>query len=157
MLNHAAEDSFNRGMDAWRSGNRLEALARFEAAIELERRIGAKSIQARYLSWYGLSLALQRRRIHEGVYFCREATAKEHYNPDLHWNLARACVAAGRRREAHEAIEAGLRLHPEHDGILRLRAELGERRRPVLPFLARHNALNIVLGKVAYSGRRRSS
>jgi len=155
MLNHAAEDSFNRGMDAWRSGRRLEALAMFEAAIELERRLGAKNIQPRYLSWYGLCLTLERRSSRDGVYFCREATAKEHYNPDLYYNLARACIAAGRRREASEAIDAGLRLHPEHDGIRRLRSELGTRRRPVLPFLARDNALNVMLGRMAHGSRRK--
>ena len=156
MLNHAAEDSFSRGMDAWRTGNRLEALAMFEAAIELERRLGVKSIQARYLSWYGLCLTLERRRSHDGIYFCREATAKERYNPDLHYNLARACMAAGRRREANDAIDAGLQLHPEHVGILKLRTDLGTRRRPVLPFLSRDNGLNVLLGKLTHGGGRRS-
>lgn len=148
MLTHAAEDSFNRGMDAWRSGQRLEALARFEAAIELERRVGAEQIQARYLSWYGLCLTLERKRGHEGIYFCREATAREQYNPDLYLNLARACLVAGRRREAHEAVEAGLRLHPDHDGIVKLRREMGQRRRPAVPFLSRDHALNVMLGRL---------
>lgn len=151
MLTHAAEDSFNRGMDAWRAGQRLEALALFEAAIELERRVGARQIQPRYLSWYGLCLTLERKRGHEGIYFCREATAREQYNPDLYLNLARACLAAGRRREAHEAIEAGLQLHPDHDGILKLRRDMGARRRPALPFLPRGHALNVLLGRMRTS------
>ncbi len=152
MLIQSAEESFRRGVNALGNGAHLEALAMFEAAIELERRLGAGGIQARYLSAYGLCLARHARRAREGVYFCREAVQKEPYNPDLHANLGWACLAAGRRREAHEALERGRRLQPEHEDILRAMAEMGRRRPPVLPFLARSHPLNVLLGKLFRSG-----
>ena len=149
MLVHSAEESFRQGMIALQQNRHIEALALFEAAIELERRLGTQEIQPRYLSYYGLCLSLHGKRHRDGVYFCREATAKEQYNADLFLNLGRACLAAGRRREAHDALERGLRLQPGHDGIQKVKSKMGSRRRPVIPFLSRDNPVNIVLGKLA--------
>lgn len=148
MLVANAENSFRQGIQAMRTRRTVEALALFEAAIEIERRAGVRSIQPRYLSHYGLLLAVEARRCHEGIYFCREATAREHYNPDLFLNLSRACLAAGRRREAVEALDSGLRLQPEHAGLRALGTRMGRRKSPVIPFLSRNNPLNVFLGRL---------
>lgn len=148
MLVHSAEESFRQGLRALRDARTLEALALFEAAIELERRLGTSDIQARYLSYYGLCLALQGHRHRDGVYFCREATTREQYNADLFFNLGRACISARRRREAFDAFERGLRLQPEHEGIRKAMGLMGARRRPALPFLSRSNPVNVMLGRL---------
>lgn len=148
MLVHSAEESFRQGLRALRDSRTLEALALFEAAIELERRLGTADIQARYLSYYGLCLALQGHRHRDGVYFCREATTREQYNADLYFNLGRACIAARRRREAFDAFERGLRVQPEHEGIRKAMGLMGSRRKPAIPFLSRSNPMNVVLGRL---------
>ena len=154
MLCRAAEESFARGKQALEQGRRREALALFEAAIELERRQGTstRKIQPRYLSFYGYCLAVEGRR-HEGVYFCREATLQERFDPDLYCNLGRALLAAKRLRQAHPAFTAGLALQPDHPGIRTELLAMGRRQRPMLPFLGRANPVNVLLGRVFRSER----
>lgn len=149
MLSNSAEQRFRRGLDALEGGRGLEALALFEAAIELERRHGHGSPQARYLSYYGLCLAVESRRPREGVRFCKQAIARESYNPDLYLNLGKAYLAAERRKEAWEVLSQGLTMAPSHSGILRQMERMGTRRRPALPFLGRSNPLNVAIGRAA--------
>ena len=151
MLVRVAEESFDKGMSAMDKGRREEALAFFEAAIALENKFGAGSPQPRYLSQYGLCLGLLGRRKYEGVRFCREAVAKEGYNPDLLWNLGRVLLVASRRGEAHVALTKGLRLQRNHRGIILDLKEMGVRRKPFLGILGRNNALNILLGRLRSS------
>jgi len=153
MLIPTAEEAFRRGKAALSLNRRTEALALFEAAIELERRHGAGAIQARYLSYYGVCLALSTARIREGIGFCRKAVLQEGYNADLHWNLARGYLAAERRREAYDSLITGLRLDSQHRGLRSELRRMGRRRRPVLPFLSREHPLNVFLGKTTRSRR----
>ena len=148
MLVPGAEERFRRGLEAFDNGRRREAMALFETALELERRSGARRPQARYLSFYGLCLALEEQRVREGIEMCRQAVPLESYNADLCLNLARALLAAQRRREAYDQLIRGAGLAPGHQGILRELRRMGFRRRPPLPFLPRQNPLNVLLGKI---------
>lgn len=148
MLVPSAEESYRRGLLAWSEDRKREAMAFFEAAIELERKLGEAPPQARYLSYYGLCLGMVRRQWHEAVRFCREAVSREQFDPDLRWNLARVLLGAGRRAKAHEALRKGLRLQSDHPGIRRELRRMGFRRRPALGFLARSNPINVYLGRV---------
>jgi len=100
------------------------------------------------LSSYGLCLALHKGRIKEAAEFCWLGVEKDHFNPDAYYNMARVWMAGRSRRKAVEALEKGLALDSRHPGLLRLRAEFGSRRTPVIPFLHRDNPLNVSLGKV---------
>jgi len=148
MLVHAAEESYQKGIGALRSGRVTEALALFEAAISLEKRFGSSKPQARYLSHYGLCLALGRRELHEALRFCREAMAIEEFNPDIRCNLGQVLIRTGRTREAYKVLVGGLGLQPDHAGLRRTLRALGIRRRPVIPFLSRGNLLNVALGRL---------
>jgi tetratricopeptide (TPR) repeat protein len=148
MLFGAAEESFQKGLHALAAGQRRQAMALFEAAIELERRLGGRRPQARYLSYYGLCLGLELHEVPEGLRFCREAVTLEPYNPDARYNLGRLLFIAGRRKEAHEALCKGLKLQPQHRGIRIALRDMGLRRRPVLPFLGRRHPLNVLLGRL---------
>ncbi len=154
MLVHAAELRFRKGLDALSSGRGIEALALFETALELEKRHGSGLPQARYLSYYGLCLAFEGKRVRDGVEYCRQAVQLETYNPDLFLNLGKACLAGSRRREAHDAFARGLRLAPTHVELKRELERMGRRRRPTLPFLARNNPINVALGKLSKPKRR---
>ena len=149
MLNPAAEQSFRSGMEALGSRKTREAFAFFSGAIEIERQqSGPRPIQARYVSYYGLTLASTRGDLHEAVRCCRTAVKMESYRPDLCWNLGKVLIAADRRREAHRVLARAARLQPSHPGIQRDLSRLGRRRRPAVPFLSRSNKLNVLLGKL---------
>ena len=150
MLVRPAEESFQRGQESLELGHHREALAYFNGAIEIEKQLGqVKQPQARYLSYYGLCLSLTGTGSHEAVRFCRVAAEMEGYRSDVCWNLGRVLLAAGRRREAHEALRWGLRLQPDHRGIRHDLIRMGARRQPMLPFLRRTNPLNRFLGRLA--------
>jgi tetratricopeptide (TPR) repeat protein len=148
MLIQTAEDSYRQGMHALSGGRRMVALALFEAAIEIERRMTRARPQPRYLSYYGLCLALERNEIHEALRYCREAVTLECYNPDIRCNLGRVLLRAGRRREAYRCFLRGLNLERSHTSTIRALREMGRRRRPILPFLPRTNAINVFLGRL---------
>ncbi len=151
MLIRPAEESFLAGIEAFGAGRRLEALARFEAALALERQLGASRAQPRYLSYYGLCLALEAQRTGEGLGLCRDAVQLEFYNADLYCNLARVLVAAKRKKEAHQVLRDGLKWEHGHPGIQRELRSLGTRRKPVLRFLSRQNPINVLLGQMIHS------
>jgi tetratricopeptide (TPR) repeat protein len=152
MLVRPAEESFFKGIGALQQGRGIEALALFEAAVVIEQRQRVDRPQARYLSYYGLCLGLEAKRLPDGIRFCRDAIDLEFYNADLCWNLGRLLMAAGERGEAFLIFQKGLRLHPGHTGILRELHRMGKRRRPSLRFLARSNLVNVLLGRLTYSG-----
>jgi tetratricopeptide (TPR) repeat protein len=147
----SAEESYRKGLAALEQGRRREALALFDAAIEIERRHGGKEPPPRYLSYFGLCLALELRRFGEAVRCCREAAEGEFFNPEIHLNLGRVFLAANRRREAIAALHQGLRWDKRHAAILRELRSLGRRRRPVLPFLDRRHPINVMLGRLTYA------
>jgi len=148
MLVQAAESRFQRGLTALGDGRSLEALALFEAALELERQLGARTPQARYLSYYGLCLAHDGSQPREGAELCRQAIALEFFNADLFWNYGRVLLLSARRKEAFAAFVKGLSVQKNHQEILRELGRMGWRKRPVLPFLPRANPINVALGRV---------
>ncbi len=156
MLVRSAEKSFDRGLEALQAGRLREAMALFEAALEIERRRGVAVPQPRYLSFYGLCLGLEAGRMREAIRVCREATTLEFYNPDLYHNLGCLLLAAGRRKEAYEAFSRGYSLQPGHPGLRRELERMGRRRRPPLGFLARSHPLNVLLGKLSRATSRRA-
>ncbi len=153
MVFRAAEDAFRRGLAALEREHVREALAHFEAAIRIETRARGTSPQPRYLSFYGLALALERSNPHLGLPYCREAFRQEFFNPDLCCNLGRLLLWVGRRREAYEILRQGLILQPNHPGLQDALARMGRRRRPVLRFLQRSHPLNVILGRWRHARR----
>ena len=151
MVIRSAEQSFERGLAALSAGRGREALAMFEAAIEIEKRSGGHRPQARYLSYYGMCLAIEKKQLNEGIRFCRQALSDEFYNPDLCWNLGRLLLRGGRRKEAHEVLVKGYSLQPGHPGIQAELSKMGKRRRPVLRFLPRGHVVNVLLGRITRS------
>ncbi len=99
------------------------------------------------LSWFGLAIALVRRTYKPAIDLCRRAIELEFYDGDHYANLARVYVAAGNRKKAIETIEDGLRKIPDHDYMLKVRASLGIRATPSVPFLDRTNPINVSLGQ----------
>lgn len=143
-------DLVEMGIDAAKGGGFERGLIFLaEAYRHLSRDMNAK-LPASLLSYYGLCLALHKGKTKEGANFCQLALEKEFFNADHYLNLARVWESARSRRKMVEALEKGLARDPQHTGLLRMKAVLGMRRRPVLPFLHRDNPLNIRLGKIRH-------
>lgn len=148
MLVQAAETRFQRGLQALDEGRSLEALALFEAALEVEAKLGVRTQQARYMSYYGLCLARDANQPREGAELCRKAISVEFFNADLFFNYGRVLLLLNRRKDAFEAFVKGLAVQKNHAGMLREIRQLGWRRRPVVSFLKRGNPINVALGKL---------
>jgi tetratricopeptide (TPR) repeat protein len=107
------------------------------------------------LSYHGYLQAALDRRYRSGIESCRKAL--EAFRPDnaicaelaypvLHLNLGRAYFASGRRREAIEALDAGLQYDRRHRELLLEQQRIGMRRRSPMPFLSRSNPINKYIG-----------
>jgi tetratricopeptide (TPR) repeat protein len=99
------------------------------------------------LSYFGLCLALVKKKYKEAIDLCRRAIDLEFYNGDHYANLTRVYTAAGNRKKALETAEAGLKILPEHEELRAARADLGVRSKPAVPFLDRSNPINVTLGQ----------
>src|SRR2546426_3886883 len=102
-----SENSFRRGLRAVDRGAHLEALAYFEAAVQLARRLGAEAVPMKYLSYYGWCLAVCSDRLDEARGFCEAAVRSEFYNPDAYWNLGRVYLKTGDRSLAFDTVVRG--------------------------------------------------
>ncbi len=101
-----------------------------------------------YKSCSGLAMVFCGQR--GAVTLCRNAAAEEAYDTEVLENLARVELRCGHRRYALAAIRRGLAMDRHARGLLRLRQEIGVRRRPVLPFLGRNHPFNRWLGRLRY-------
>lgn len=139
-------------IDAARQEDYLRALTLF---LDLYGSDEAPTLQnakaATGLSYFGLCLALVQRKFKPAIDLCRRAVDLEFYNGDHYANLARVYIAAGHRKKAIETLDAGLKLVPEHDGLLEVRASMGIRARPAVPFLDRSHPINVTLGQARHA------
>lgn len=147
-----ARSKLERAVDLTKDEEYLSALTLFldifgtEDAPPLQV---AKAVSA--LSYFGLCLALVSRKYKTAIDLCKRAIDLEFYHGEHYANLTRVYVAAGNRRKAIETAEAGLKVAPEDDELLRARNDLGIRSRPAVPFLDRSNPINVSLGQARHA------
>jgi tetratricopeptide (TPR) repeat protein len=135
--------------ERWREGYGM--LNRVAQAVD-----EGQKLPSVFYSYLGLCMALCDGRKDEGLKLCRYAVRQEPRQPENQLNLAVAYRILLRRRECLKALQRGLRLSPNHPRLRALEAELGIRRKPVLPFFKRTNLLNKYLGilRARYQERR---
>jgi tetratricopeptide (TPR) repeat protein len=137
-----------------RDGDYLHALTKFLEIYGTENAPPIKSGKdAVGLSYFGLCLALVQKKYREGLDLCKRALDLEFYNGDHYVNLTRLYMARGDRKKAVETADAGLKVAPEHEELLRIRRELGVRSRPAVPFLDRSNPVNVTLGQARHAAK----
>jgi len=124
----------------WREGR--DALARLSHLTTQNLRLPAE-----YYAYLGYCVARFDHRIAEGVRLCEHGIALDPENAEAHLSLARVHKLANRRRQGIQALRNGLRFEPNNDELHDLHLEYGVRRRPVVPFLSRHNPVNVLLGR----------
>ena len=107
----------------------------------------SSTIAATGLSYYGLCVAMIEKKYKAAIDLCRRAIELQFYNGDHYANLSRVYLAAGHRKKALETVEAGLKLDPDHEGLLAARHLVGVRAKPAVPFLDRANPINVTLGQ----------
>ncbi len=148
MIYQTAEERYRDSRQLLAAGKIREATTGFREAIELENceLPETETASARYHSYYGLCLCLTRMDIRQAMHQCRLAVRLDRYRPDCWWNLGRVALARNRRGEAHRAFTEGLKIQPDHRGLLEDNKRLGVRSRPVLPMVSRQNPLNVLLG-----------
>ena len=120
-------------------------------ATVIERKGPYDKIPGVVYSFLGYGVAKYNNKLTEGIRLCEHAVKIQFYEADNHWNLARVNVLAKHRRNAVQAINAGLKLDSDHEGLLELKHAVGLRRDPVLGFLERDNPLNVFLGRIRHS------
>jgi tetratricopeptide (TPR) repeat protein len=130
--------------DKWAEG--LPALARIA-----EETHGQAKLPSLVYSYLGYGIALRQQRYEDGIKLCQHAVRIAFYEPDGYLNLARTLFLAGKRRAAVRALEQGLGLVPDHEGLLAFRTEIGHRRTPVFKFLSRKNPINSLLGRIRHT------
>jgi tetratricopeptide (TPR) repeat protein len=155
MPEHQANTAFTRGLTAVDRGRYLEALALFETSMELTQR-GGNPPPVKYLSYYGLCVAMASTRLHEAHDLCATAVHADPSDPDHHLNLGRVHLRMGDREQAFESFVRGLRVDRRHRGLIDAIGALGFRRRPIVAFLGRRHPLNRMLGQLR-AGRQKSS
>lgn len=149
MADHPSFDTLARSRAAHRNGQAREALALAAASFRMLREIpGAPRDAAIIPSWYGLLLGTVGSRASEGLALCRNAASELFWEPRVLENLARLELACGHRKDAVATLERGLAIAPDDEGLHELRAEMGRRKRPPLPFLERSHPVNRTLGKI---------
>jgi tetratricopeptide (TPR) repeat protein len=109
------------------------------------------------LSYYGCLQALVGRKYRTGVEKCKQAISmiqkESSFGEDLlypvfYLNLGRAYVAAGKKKDALEAFERGLKYDNNNRDILMEVRGLGSRKKAVVPFLDRSNPINKYVGLI---------
>ena len=143
----AAERSFREGLVALVEARHIDAASFFDTAMKEERARGGKP-KMRYLSYYGLSVALGQGPTREALQACEMAARRDFFNPDLLLNLGKVYLLASRRSRALETFARGLKLDPTHKGLLATMHRTDRRREAPVRWLQRTHPLNYWLGKM---------
>ena len=146
-----AERRFREGLVALVEARHVDAAVYFEEAMRAERSRGVTRQQMRYLSYYGLSTALNAGPTTEAVRACEVAARRDSFNPDLLLNLGKVYMLAGQRSKALSVFERGLKIDPNHKGLCSAVHRTNRRRPNVLPWLSRGHPVNYWLGRMRHS------
>jgi tetratricopeptide (TPR) repeat protein len=141
------EEAFKRGQACLERRTYQEAASYFQFAIDMERTV-QKNTNVKYLSFLGLALNCAQGRSEEGLRMCEQAAKREFFDADIFCNLGIVYLRNRQRGPAFAAFQRGLALRPKHRRILDELSRYERRSSPVLPFLARDHALNIVFGRL---------
>lgn len=151
----SAADIAWRGIEKCREGDWKDGMSWLGMAANAD--VGKNELPSLFYAYLGYGVARYQGKPRDGLRLCRHALELEFYQPENYLFLARTHSLLGDRRAAIDVLDRGLQVDPTHHDLLRLRTELGQRKRPVLPFLTRHNPLNRLLGQLRHKLTTKSS
>jgi len=135
---------FKQGLTLLRDNYAIKALPHMKRAVELEKN------NPYYMSYLGVVLARSERKWGEAEKLCDGAVRMKRNQAQLYLNLAEVYATAGRRDEAVEALQAGLKFARRDIRLNIAMNKLTRRRSPVISFLTRRHPLNRGLGKLRH-------
>jgi len=144
MMDTEAFREFKQGLTLLRDNYAIKALPHMKRAVELEKN------NPYYMSYLGVVLARSERKWGEAENLCDGAVRLKRNQAQLYLNLAEVYATAGRRDEAVEALQAGLKFARRDIRLNIAMNKLTRRRQPVLSFLKRHHTINRSLGKIRH-------
>ena len=147
MNDFDSTEAMRRGIQAVRQEEYLLGLSLLSEAYSSRRDVPPPD----GLSYYAVCVALVQKKFKPSVDLCKKAIELQFYHPEHYANLARVYMAAENRKKALATVEQGLKVMPEDESLLKLRTELGLRRKPPIPFLPRGNPLNVMLGRARHA------
>lgn len=103
-----------------------------------------------FYSYLGVAMARCEGRKRESIELCRYGVKLAPRDPENRLNLAMALLINRNRSQAVKQLKVGLKYSPQNRRLLAFAREIGMRRRPPIPFLARGNPLNVWIGRLTY-------
>lgn len=135
---------FKQGLNLLRDNYPVKALPHMRRAVELERS------NPYYMSYLGVVLARSEKRWAEAEQLCDSAVRLKRNQAQLYLNLAEVFATAGRREDAVEALQSGLK-YARRDVRLNIALNrLTQRRPPIFAFLTRQHLLNRQIGLIRH-------
>jgi Flp pilus assembly protein TadD len=144
MLDTEAFREFKQGLTLLRDNYAIRALPHMQKAMDLDKN------NPYYMSYLGVVLARSERKWGEAERLCDAAVRMKRNQAQLYLNLAEVYATAGRRDEAVEALQAGLKFARRDVRLSIALNRLMHRREPVFSFLSRRHPVNRQLGRLRH-------
>src|SRR6201993_5170747 len=133
MLDTEAFREFKTGLTFLRDNYAGKALPHMRRAVDLDKN------NPYYMSYLGVVLARSEQKWGEAERLCDTAVRMKRNQAQLYLNLAEVYATAGRREEAVEVLEAGLKYARRDIRLTIAKNRLGARKTPVLLFFSREH------------------
>jgi Flp pilus assembly protein TadD len=125
-----------------------------KAVVLLKKEAHRPFADLRLRSLFGLVMARSDPSFYgfyRGLKWCSDALEQQPEDPYLLVNLGKVYLYHGLRVKALEYMNRAMEIAPDDPVIRESRGLLGFRQRPKLPFIARKNPVNIILGMISVS------
>jgi Flp pilus assembly protein TadD len=144
MTDTEAFREFKTGLTLLRDNFADRALPHMRRAVDLDKN------NPYYMSYLGVVLAKSEKKWGEAERLCDSAVKMKRNQAQLYLNLADVYKTAGRRQEAVEALQAGLKFARRDIRLTIAMNRLSPRRLPVVGFLHRSHPINRQLGMIRH-------
>src|SRR5258705_11276561 len=141
MLDTEAFREFKQGLAFLRDEYAVKALPHMRRAVELDKN------NPYYMSYLGVVLARSEEKWGEAERLCDAAVRMKRNQAQLYLNLAEVYTAAGRREEALEALDAGLKYARRDIRLTIAKNRLVPRKTPGIWVFSRRDSFNPRMGE----------
>lgn len=148
------DQAFRRGIEALQNEVYENALKEFRKAVACEDLRNLNDVDPLHLSYYGLLLAIVKRKYDVAEKLCRHAVVIAFDKPEVYLNLGKVYELARKPDMAIETYREGYRKHYANEDLLANLQTLSPRSRNVFPFLDRDHPLNKYGGLVVHKSKK---